>query len=88
MEMNVEQLVKMSEAWLPVVLEYSGKLTLALITVLIGWWLVGKLTSSIGRLLDMRQVDRALGSFIGSLASIEPGAGAAPPDHAGGRTVV
>lgn len=70
MEMNVEQLVKMSEAWLPVVLEYSGKLTLALITLLIGWWLVGKLTSSIGRLLDMRQVDRALGSFIGSLTSI------------------
>lgn len=70
MEMNVEQLVKMSEAWLPVVLEYSGKLTLALITLLIGWWLVGKLTSSIGRLLDMRQVDRVLGSFIGSLASI------------------
>lgn len=70
MEMNVEQLVRMSEAWLPVVLEYSGKLTLALITLLIGWWLVGKLTSSIGRLLDMRQVDRALGSFIGSLASI------------------
>lgn len=70
MDMSVEQLVKMSEAWLPVVLEYSGKLTLALITLLIGWWLIGKLTRSIGRLLDMRQVDRALGSFIGSLVSI------------------
>jgi small conductance mechanosensitive channel len=70
MDMNVEQLVKMSEAWLPVMLEYSGKLTLALITLLIGWWLISKLTRSIGRLLDMRQVDRALGSFIGSLVSI------------------
>lgn len=33
MDMNIEQLVKVSEAWLPVVLEYSGKLTLALITM-------------------------------------------------------
>ena len=70
MEFNVEQVVKMSEAWLPVVLEYSGKLTLALVTLLIGWWLVGKLTNSIGSLLDMRQVDRALGSFIRSLVGI------------------
>src|SRR3990167_2429941 len=70
MDMNVEQLVKMSEAWLPVVLEYSGKLTLALITMLIGWWLISKLTGSIGRLLNMRQVDRALSSFICSLAGI------------------
>lgn len=70
MEMNVEQLVKMSEAWLPVVLEYSGKLTLAVITLLIGWWLIGRLTSSVGRLLNMRQVDRALSSFICSLVGI------------------
>lgn len=70
MDMNVEQLVKMSEAWLPVVLEYSGKLTLALITMLIGWWLIGRLTSSVGRLLKMRQVDRALSSFICSLVGI------------------
>jgi small conductance mechanosensitive channel len=70
MDMNVEQLVKMSEAWLPVVLEYSGKLTLALITMLIGWWLISRLTSSVGRLLNMRQVDRALSSFICSLVGI------------------
>ena len=70
MEMNVDELVKLSEAWLPVVLEYSGKLTLALVTLLIGWWLIGRLTASIGRLLEARRVDRALNSFIGSLVSI------------------
>lgn len=70
MEMNVDELVKLSETWLPVVLEYSGKLTLALITLAIGWWLIGKLTNSIGRLLEVRKVDRALSSFIGSLVSI------------------
>ena len=70
MDMNIEQLVKVSEAWLPVVLEYSGKLTLALITLLIGWWLISKLINSVGRLLNLRQVDRALSSFICSLVGI------------------
>ncbi|MDH2200360.1 mechanosensitive ion channel family protein [Ectopseudomonas oleovorans] len=70
MDMNVEELVKMSEAWLPVVLEYSGKLTLAVITLLIGWWLISRLTSSIESMLAARKVDRALSSFIGSLVSI------------------
>jgi len=70
MEMNVDELVKLSEAWLPVVLEYSGKLTLAVITLLVGWWLISRLTSSIGRMLEARKVDRALSSFIGSLVSI------------------
>ncbi|PKM33633.1 MAG: mechanosensitive ion channel protein MscS [Gammaproteobacteria bacterium HGW-Gammaproteobacteria-12] len=70
MEMNVDELVKLSEAWLPVVLEYSGKLTLAVITLLVGWWLISRLTSSIARLLEARKVDRALSSFISSLVSI------------------
>ena len=70
MEMNVDELVKLSEAWLPVVLEYSGKLTLAVITLLIGWWLISRLTASIGRVREARKVDRALSSFIGSLVSI------------------
>lgn len=70
MEMNVEQLLKMSETWLPVLLNYSGKLTLALFTLLIGWWLINTLTRKVGGLLDSRKVDRALHSFIGSLASI------------------
>lgn len=70
MEMSVEQLVKLSETWLPVVLQYSGQLTLAVITLLIGWWLINLLTRKVGKLLDSRNVDRALHSFIGSLASI------------------
>lgn len=70
MEMNVDELVKLSEAWLPVLLEYSGKLTLALITLLIGWWLISRLTTSVGRVLEVRKVDRALSSFICSLISI------------------
>ncbi|WP_137818106.1 mechanosensitive ion channel family protein [Pseudomonas sp. 2FG] len=70
MDINVEQWVKMSETWLPVLLEYSGKLALALLTLLIGWWLINKLTRKVGGLLELRNVDRALHGFIGSLANI------------------
>ena len=70
MEMNVEQLVKMSETWLPVVLQYGGQLTLAVLTLLIGWWLINILTGKVGGLMERRNVDRALHSFIGSMASI------------------
>ncbi|MDH4570829.1 mechanosensitive ion channel family protein [Pseudomonas sp. BN414] len=70
MEMNVDELVKVSQAWLPVVLEYSGKLTLALLTLLIGWWLINVLTGRVGTLMQHRRVDRTLQGFIGSLANI------------------
>ncbi|MDH4584644.1 mechanosensitive ion channel [Pseudomonas sp. BN415] len=70
MEMNVDQLVKVSEAWLPIALEYSGKLTLALITLLLGWWLVNLLTGKVGNMMQNRRVDRTLQGFIGSLANI------------------
>ncbi|MDH4561649.1 MULTISPECIES: mechanosensitive ion channel domain-containing protein [unclassified Pseudomonas] len=70
MEMNVDQLVKASESWMPVVLEYSGKLTLALITLLLGWWLINMLTGKVGALMQHRRVDRTLQGFVGSLANI------------------
>jgi len=70
MEMNVEQLVTLSEAWLPVVLQYSGQLILAIATLLIGWWLINTLTRKVSGLMERRNVDRALHSFIGSLAGI------------------
>jgi small conductance mechanosensitive channel len=68
--MNVEQLVKMSETWLPVMMQYAGQLTLAIITLLIGWWLINGLIGKVGTLMQRRNVDRALQSFIASLAGI------------------
>lgn len=70
MDLNLQELVELSESWLPVVLEYSGKLTLALLTLVLGWWLVGRLTRRIGALLAARSVDLALTGFVGSLAGI------------------
>ncbi|XQE66403.1 mechanosensitive ion channel family protein [Pseudomonas sp. P3C3] len=70
MQIEFEQLVSLSESWLPVVLEYSGKLALALLTLALGWWLINRLSLRLQRLMGGRKVDRALTSFIGSLSNI------------------
>ncbi|OCX16648.1 mechanosensitive ion channel protein MscS [Stutzerimonas xanthomarina] len=70
MDVNIEYLVGLSEAWLPIVLQYSAQLLLALITFLIGWWLINKLTGRLGALLRRRQVDPSLHGFIESLAGV------------------
>ena len=70
MEFSYEEMVRLSQAWLPVVLEYSGKLTLALVTLAIGWWLINRVTGRLALLMQGRKVDLALTGFIRSLANI------------------
>lgn len=70
MELNIDQLIKLSEAWLPLLLNYAGKLTLAVVTLLVGWWLINTLTHKVGRLLNQRNVDPALHTFVRNLASM------------------
>ena len=70
MEFNLEEMIKLSESWLPVVLEYSGKLALALFTLLLGWWLINRVTHRLQALMAGRRVDAALTSFIGSLTNM------------------
>ena len=70
MNYDYDELVRMSQAWLPVVLEYSDKLTLAVLTLVVGWWLINRVTGRLQLLMEGRQVDRALTGFIGSLAGI------------------
>jgi len=70
MDFSVDYLVELSEAWLPVVIQYGAQVTLALFTFLIGWWLINKLVGKVGAVLNRRQVDASLHGFIESLASI------------------
>ncbi len=70
MDLSVDYLVDLSESWLPVVLQYGAQVTLALLTFLVGWWLINTLTAKVSSLLQRRQVDPTLHGFIGSLASV------------------
>ncbi|MBA1293943.1 mechanosensitive ion channel family protein [Pseudomonas lurida] len=72
MDLNaeVDHLIKTSQSWIPMIMEYGSRVLLAVITLAIGWWLINKLTHRVGRLLAIRNADLALQHFITSLANI------------------
>ena len=72
MDLNaeVDNLVKASQAWIPMIMEYGSRVLLAVLTLAIGWWLINKLTTKVGKLLALRTADLALQGFISSLANI------------------
>ncbi|SDZ20016.1 mechanosensitive ion channel family protein [Pseudomonas sp. NFIX28] len=72
MDLNaeVDNLVKASQAWIPMIMEYGSRVLLAVITLAIGWWLINRLTQKVGKLLALRNADQALQGFISSLANI------------------
>ena len=72
MDLNaeVDNLVKASQAWIPMIMEYGSRVLLAIITLAIGWWLINKVTQKLGALLALRNADLALQGFISSLANI------------------
>lgn len=72
MDLNteVDNLVKASQAWIPMIMEYGSRVLLAVITLAIGWWLINKVTHKLGGLLALRNADLALQGFISSLANI------------------
>jgi len=72
MDLNaeVDHLVKASQAWIPMIMEYGSRVLLAVITLAIGWWLINKVTHKLGALLALRNADLALQGFISTLANI------------------
>ncbi|WP_448649814.1 mechanosensitive ion channel family protein [Pseudomonas fluorescens] len=72
MDLNaeVDHLIKTSESWLPMIMEYGSRFLLAVVTLAIGWWLINVLTHRVGRLLALRNADLALQHFITNLANI------------------
>ena len=72
MDLNaeVDHLIKTSQSWIPMIMEYGSRVLLAVITLAIGWWLINKVTQKLGGLLALRNADLALQGFISSLANI------------------
>lgn len=72
MDLNAEvsHLQKLSEAWIPLFLQYGSRVLLAVVTLGIGWWVINTVTRRLGGLLALRNADLALQGFIGSLANI------------------
>ncbi|MBD8573499.1 mechanosensitive ion channel family protein [Pseudomonas syringae] len=72
MDLNaeVDHLWKISQSWIPLIMQYGSRVLLALVTLCIGWWLINRLTNRVGALLALRNADQALQGFVRSLANI------------------
>ena len=69
MDFNFDQVIKHTETWLPVVLEYGANLALAFTTLALGWWVISTVTGRVGVLLGKRSVDKTLQGFVGNLVN-------------------
>ena len=49
---------------------YGGKLLLALLTLIVGLWLIGKLTKSLNKLFKARDFEQTLQTFLSSLVGL------------------
>ena len=55
--------------WLPLLVQYGKHIVFALITLAIGWWLIGRIVSSLGHFMDKRHADPMVTGFLSSLLS-------------------
>ena len=72
MDLNaeVDNLVKASQTWIPMIMEYGSRVLLALLTLALGWWIINKVSARLGKLVGLRNADLALQGFISTLANI------------------
>ena len=72
MDLNaeVDQLVRQSQTWIPLIMEYGSRVLLALLTLALGWWIINKVSARLGKLVGLRNADLALQGFISTLANI------------------
>ncbi|MFJ2984988.1 MULTISPECIES: mechanosensitive ion channel family protein [unclassified Pseudomonas] len=72
MDLNaeVDQLVRQSQTWIPLIMEYGSRVLLALLTLAVGWWVVNRVSARLGKLVGLRNADLALQGFISTLANI------------------
>ena len=54
-------------SWLPLLVQYGKHIVFALITLAIGWWLIGRIVSSLGHFMDKRHADPMVTGFLSSL---------------------
>ncbi|WP_145007895.1 mechanosensitive ion channel family protein [Pseudomonas oryzihabitans] len=67
---QTDHLLTAFTAWIPVILQYCGKVLLALITLWIGWWIINRLTGRLAALFTLRHMDQALETFVVTLVNI------------------
>lgn len=51
-------------------MQYGSQVLLAIITLLIGWWVIGRIANGILAVMEKRNIDKSLHGFVGNLIAI------------------
>jgi small conductance mechanosensitive channel len=70
MEMDTSTIPELSKYLYELMLSYGLRLVGSLIFLIFGLWVIGKMTKGVRRIMETRNVDPSLRSFIGSLVGI------------------
>jgi small conductance mechanosensitive channel len=65
--MNLNEIEKYTDTAVTLVMGYAPKIVLALITLLVGFWLAGRVASLVKQAADHRKIDPTLTPFLASL---------------------
>lgn len=68
--MNMDSIVGKSDQLWTMALEYAPKLVLAIITLVVGLWIIKILIRGVGKLMDKKQMDETLKPFVISLLNV------------------
>jgi len=66
----MDNLSKYSDRAIELLMDYGPRLLLAIITLIVGLWLIGRLVKFTKRLMDKRDFDNSLKSFLSSIISV------------------
>ncbi|MFO7574125.1 MAG: mechanosensitive ion channel [Bacteroidales bacterium] len=61
---EIQSMLPSSEKLIELAATYGGKLLLAIITLLVGWWLIRKFTTMLKRLFELREFEPTLQKFL------------------------
>ncbi|MFW6268410.1 MAG: mechanosensitive ion channel family protein [Marinilabiliaceae bacterium] len=67
---TINNLVDNPDQIMEIIVYYGGKLLLAIVTLIVGLWIIGKLMKGMKRMFQARDIDEGLQSFLISLSGI------------------
>ncbi len=67
---NLFDFTKFSEQFTTMITSYAPKVVGAILTLIIGFWIAGRLTKAVKKLLSKQQVDVSVQGFLGSLVNV------------------
>ncbi|HCX99596.1 MAG TPA: mechanosensitive ion channel protein MscS [Bacteroidales bacterium] len=67
---NLTSLIPSTEWLLNFALTYGGKLVLVVVTLIVGYWLIGRLVRMMKRIFEKREFDKTLQTFLVQLVGI------------------